>query len=53
MAEETGYSYAQIYGIVHRGRPVGKRLVKIVVKLTAKPKKRNSAKTDKATYSDN
>ena len=26
MADETDYSYAQLYGIVHRGRPVGKRL---------------------------
>ena len=40
MADETGYSYAQIYGIAHRGRPVGKRLVKIVGAL---PKKRNAA----------
>ena len=30
MADETGYSYDQIYVIAHRGRPVGKRLVKIV-----------------------
>ncbi len=42
MADETDYSYAQLYGIVHRGRPVGKRLARIVSELPAKPKKRNS-----------
>jgi hypothetical protein len=30
MADETGYSYAQLYGIAHRGRPMGRRLVVIV-----------------------
>jgi hypothetical protein len=40
IAEETGCSYAQIWGIVHRGRPVSKRLA-IIVK--ALPKKRKSA----------
>ena len=33
MADETGYSYAQIYGIAKRGRPVGKRLEIIVSRL--------------------
>lgn len=33
LAEETGYSYAQLYGIAKRGRPVGKRLALIVAKL--------------------
>lgn len=37
MADETGYSYAQLYGIAHRGRPVGKRL-EIIVKTLPKRK---------------
>lgn len=37
MADETGYSYDQMYGIANRGRPVGKRLEKIIEKL---PKRR-------------
>ncbi len=36
MADETGYSYDQLYGIAHRGRPVGKRLAIIVSKLPKK-----------------
>jgi hypothetical protein len=40
MADETGYSYDQIYGIAHRGRPVGKRLEMIVGKLPVKPRAR-------------
>ena len=40
MADETDYSYAQLYGIAHRGRRVGKRLARIVSELPAKPKKR-------------
>jgi hypothetical protein len=43
MADETGYSYAQIYGIAKRGRPVGERLVRIVSKLPARPKRKKSA----------
>lgn len=40
MADETDYSYAQIYGIAHRGRPVGKRLARIVSELPNKPRKK-------------
>jgi hypothetical protein len=43
VADETGYSYAQIYGIAKRGRPVGERLVRIVSKLPARPKRKKSA----------
>lgn len=48
MADETGYNYAQLDGVVHHGMPVGKRLVKIVEKLPARPKQgraRNNAVT--------
>jgi len=30
--------FAQLYGIAHRGRPVGKRLARIVSELPPKPK---------------
>lgn len=43
MADETGYSYDQIYGIAKRGRPVSERLAIIVNGLPAKPKKRKAA----------
>jgi hypothetical protein len=37
MAEETDYSFAQIYGIAKRGRRVTKRLARIVSELPAEP----------------
>jgi group I intron endonuclease len=40
IADETGYSYDQVYGIAYRGRPVGKRLEIIVKKL---PKRKPSS----------
>ena len=43
LADETGYSYAQIYGIVHRGRRVTERLETTISLLPKKPKKRKSA----------
>jgi hypothetical protein len=43
MADETGYSYAQLYSIAHRGRRVTERLAKTVSLLPKKPKKRKSA----------
>jgi hypothetical protein len=42
IADETEYSYAQIYAIAKRGRPVGKRLARIVSELPKKPRKRKS-----------
>jgi hypothetical protein len=45
MADETGYSYAQIYGIAHRGRPVSKGLAAIVSQLPKKPPKRKKRKS--------
>jgi hypothetical protein len=43
IADETGYSYAQIYGIVHRGRRVTERLEKTIGLLPKKPRKQKSA----------
>lgn len=43
MADETGYSYDQIYGIAHRGRLVSKRLEIIVKNL---PKRRATKRSN-------